>query len=164
MLASRTDIIAAHEAGHAVVSRLLGVSVVRASAADDPSVRTKVRYLRSSTADYAKALQALIIIDLAGALAETQVGKAADEGASQTDERTAFSRMLRIVLDENNLEDDELDDGLRREARARVERLRRRAAALVEQNMPAIERVAAALGEGRELTGDEIDALVRLNV
>jgi hypothetical protein len=31
---------------------------------------------------------------------------------------------------------------------------------LVEKNWPAIQRVAAALAEGRALTGDEVSALI----
>jgi hypothetical protein len=41
-----------------------------------------------------------------------------------------------------------------------VERLRPKAAALVEENWPAIERVAAALADGQILTGSEVDALM----
>jgi hypothetical protein len=103
-------------------------------------------------------MENLLLVDLSGQLAEYRATGQFDGNAWRADERNALSRALRLILDENHLRDDELDDGHRATAAALVERLRPKAAALVEEN-PA-KRVAAALADGQILTGSEVDALM----
>ena len=154
----RNAAVAAHEAGHAVVARSLGVMVVRASAKPG-AAGVVTRWRRTGVpAEYAATMEKLLLVDLSGQLAEYRATGQFDGNAWRADERNALSRALRLILDENHLRDDELDDGHRATAAALVERLRPKAAALVEEN-PA-KRVAAALADGQILTGSEVDALM----
>jgi len=91
------NIVALHEAAHATIALALGVVVSRVSvAADDSHVTT--RSPRNVPPDEHMAqLKKLIIIDLAGALAERRIGNVA------SDERNAFGRALRFVLGQYDL-------------------------------------------------------------
>jgi hypothetical protein len=138
---------ALHEAGHAVVARLLDLEVTRVSAGTDAGVRTRYRMTEIN-------LQKVVLVDLAGQLAELRCLRERWE----TDERNALSRALRIVLLRRGLRDDQLTDELRAEAAELVERLRAEAETLVGDNWAAIGRVAFALAD-HPLTQAEVDAL-----
>jgi hypothetical protein len=140
--------IALHEAGHAVVARLLDLEVTRVAAGTDAGVRTRFQVTEGN-------LQKLILVDLAGQLAELHDLRE----RWQEDERNALSRALRIVLLRRGLRDEELTDELRAEAAAMVAQLRAEAAKMVGDNWAAISRVAFALAD-HPLTQREVDALL----
>jgi hypothetical protein len=144
--------VATHEAGHCVAARVLNLVVRRASASeDDPGVITRYR-VDVPPAELAATLEKLILVDLAGPLAEYRVTGRSDGHAWLADERNALSRALRLL----GLDHAELDDS----PAELVERLRPRAAALVAENWAQIERVAAALAAGGVLTQSDVDALI----
>jgi hypothetical protein len=140
--------VALHEAGHAVVARLLDLEVTKVSAGADAGVRTRWQVTEGS-------LQRVILVDLAGQLAELHGLRE----RWQTDERNALSRALRIVLLRRGLRDEQLTDEMRAEAAELVEQLRAEAETLVTVNWPAIGRVAFALAD-HPLTQAEVDALL----
>jgi hypothetical protein len=147
---------AAHESGHAVVSRLLGIEIIRARAREgDAGVRTRFRF-GPTAAESAATLEKLALVDLAGQAAECRSLRGAEWA---TDEANAVSRALRIVLLRHGSE--ELTDALRVEAAELLASLRATVGALVEISWPAIERVAGALEAGEELAQAEIDSLIR---
>ena len=154
--------VSAHEAAHAVIARVLDLEVVRAAAGKDAGVLTRSRLSRMATAAEVMAtLERLALVDLSGPVAERRhLGDAcsADElrDAASADEANALSRARGIVLERKV----KSVDALRIEAAELVEKLRARAASLVEENWPAIERVASALSGGEPLTGVAIDALI----
>ncbi len=159
------DVIAIHEAAHATIAQVLGVVVRRVSlAAGDPHVITATRR-DVSAAKRMAALEKLILVDLAGPLAERRAVGEADVGACATDERNALSRALRFVLGQYDLRRDldlfDVDDAQRAEAVALVDGLRSRAAALVADNWLTINRVAELLlrAPDRMLTGEELKGL-----
>lgn len=143
--------VAIHEAGHATIARMLGIEVVRASAKPGAAaVRTRYKIGGSTAAEAAETIEALIVVDLAGATAEQRATGRSEPGAARADERNALRRALRLSLWTNTRLD---------EAAELVERSRPKAATLVEQHWPAIEAVAGALADDQVLTGSEIDAL-----
>jgi hypothetical protein len=140
--------IALHEAGHAVVARLLDLEVTKVAAGMDAGVRTRYQLTEGN-------LEKAIIVDLAGQLAELH----GLQERWQTDERNALSRALRIVLLRRGLRDDQLTDELRADAETLVAQLRAEAETLVGDNWAAIGRVAFALAD-HPLTQREVDALL----
>jgi hypothetical protein len=149
-----------HEAGHATIARVLGLGVRRASAsADDPHVMT--RRVGVASTQFAETVKKLLLVDLAGPLAERRAAGRSDDLACRADEQNALSRALWLVRDEHGLDDDEeLGSDHRAEAEALVAALRPRAAALVEEHWAQIWRVAAALAAGAVLHQASIDALM----
>jgi len=130
--------------------------VTRATADKEaPGVRTRFQ-LGSTASEAIAVLERLMVVDLAGPIAERRCLRE----AWQLDEDNALSRALRIVLLERGLEDDDLTEELRAEATELVRQMRTKAAVLVEENWPAIERVADALAENEQLNQAEIDALI----
>ena len=92
-MSASVDMVALHEAGHAVVARLVGIQVVRAAAGDDAGVRT--RYKPATTAAEDMSInERLVLIDLAGAAAEWMRLRQ----VWATDERNAMGRALGIVI------------------------------------------------------------------
>jgi hypothetical protein len=140
--------ISLHEAGHAVVARLVDLEVTKAMAGKDAGVRTRWRMTEID-------LQKAILVDLAGQLAALHGLRE----RWQTDERNALSRALRVVLMHHGLRDEQLTDELRGEAAELVEQLRAEATTLVADNWAAIGRVAFALAD-HPLTQAEVDALL----
>ncbi len=158
------DVIAIHEAAHATIAQAVGVVVRRVSLADgDPHVITATPR-DVPAAERMAALEKLILVDLAGPLAEHRAVGEADLSAYATDERNAFHHALRLVLGQYdlrlNLDEHSIDDTLRAEAVALVNRLRPRAAALVADNWLTINRVAERLlrAPDRMLTGAQLKA------
>lgn len=145
-----------------MISRLLDLGVTRAAARPgDSGVRTKFR-VRVSPAEWTQTVVKLLLVDLAGCSAERHAtGREPDAEASEADRHNATRRALRLVLDEHDLADDQLDDGHRIEAEKIVELLQPTAAALVAAQWPAIERVAERLAGGAVLDQVAIDALMR---
>jgi hypothetical protein len=139
---------ALHEAGHAVIARLLDLEVTKASAGTDAGVRTRWQMTEGN-------LERATLVDLAGAFSELH----ALRERWRSDERNALSRALRIVLLRRGLRDEQLTDEMRAEAAELVEQLRTEAEKLVADNWPAIGRVAFALAD-HPLTQREVDALI----
>lgn len=109
-------------------------------------------------------LEQLCVVDLAGTLAESRCDAcSADElrDAASADEKNALCRATAIVVIREGITSIE---ALPIAAAALVEKLRGKAASMVEQNWPAIERVASALSGGEPLTGDAIDGLISDNL
>ena len=159
IVSQRNAAVAAHESGHAVVARSLGVDVVRASA----KLRAAGVVTRWRRADrlVGDIMRKSCLVALAGPAAEAVAIGRIEDGAARADERNAMSYALRLLLDEQDVQNDaELNDDHRAQARALVGLLRARAAALVEKNWPQIERVAAALAAGEVLDQSRIDALM----
>jgi hypothetical protein len=151
--------VARHEAAHAVIGRAaLGVQVVRVVAAgDNPHCRTRFLFA-GDTAEKIDAMERQAIIALAGLAVEKHSPK-----ARETDWRNALAYCLRIVLLQDGIEGDDVSDEQYVKGEILVEQLRVKAAALVEANMPAIERVADALAERGQLDQADIDALIFSN-
>ncbi len=151
MMAAMPNATAFHESGHAVAARQLGLQVVRASAAPGRTgVRTR-HEIGVPPAQLAATMQKLLLVDLSGPLAEEHFAGVSDELACAKDEANALRRALRLGLWTSARLD---------EAEELVEHSRPKAAHLVQQAWPAIERVAAALADGHVLTGDQVDALM----
>ena len=152
-----------HEAGHAVAARVQNIGVVRAAAlVGDAGVHTRFRSPKTP-AQLEDLCAALIIVDLAGAIAERAGGErgGAAEEASRTDEENAAARARRLVLARRGLAGDaDLTAEMGAEAAELVDDLRQDATALVREKWPAIKRVAAALADAGELGEAEIDALI----
>jgi len=159
IVSQRNAALAAHESGHAVVARSLGVDVVRASA----KLRAAGVVTRWRRADrlVGDIMRKSCLVALAGPAAEAVAIGRIEDGAARADERNAMSYALRLLLDEQDVQNDaELNDDHRAQARALVGLLRARAAALVADNWPAILATAAALADGQILTGSEVDTLM----
>jgi ATP-dependent Zn protease len=152
------DLVALHEAGHAVVAAgMVGaVQVVSASAGAEAGVRT--RYRPSASAEEAMAMNLrLAVVDLAGMAAEWILLRA----AWKTDEENALRRCLGIVVLRRGLNPGaDITAEMRKEAAELVEELREQAAVLVEERFAAIQRVAEALAGGATLDGPGVEALI----
>ncbi len=111
-----------------MIARRLGLGIAAVTTVDPPGVTTKVP---RATANLPETLRARLITDLAGVV--------------RHDEHNALSRALEIV------------GGDPAAAAALVDTMRPKAAALIEQHWPAIERVAAALEGGTVLTESDVD-------
>jgi hypothetical protein len=133
------NIIATHEAGHAVIARMLGVEIVHSTAAGDvPCTRTRYR------GDTPQTLAKLGIVDLAGPMAEWHYLRS----AWCTDLENAMGRARRIAALNGE------------EATELLHQMRIEALALVQENWPAIERVADALAHAKSLTQADVDVLI----
>lgn len=151
--------IAIHEAGHAVIGRVLTMACGGATIVPDDElgseghaviadVETTIRQweMREKFRDYVSAVRGRIIAIQAGHEAEAELlGRAAGD---DEDDRICAAALIE-------------DAGIAadREGRSLL-RLREAARALVRRHRGAIERVAAALSERGALTGDEIDAML----
>jgi hypothetical protein len=113
-------------------------------------VRTRFQ-INVPPAEYAETVKRLLLVDLSGQLAEYRATGQFDGNAWRADERNALRRALQFGLWTSARLD---------EAEELVERWRPKAAALVEENWPAIERVAAALAAGAVLDQAGVDALM----
>ncbi len=147
-----------HESGHAVVARVLGLGVRRACASeDDHGVVTRWRRADRLARDI---MRKSCLVALAGPAAEAVAIGHVEDGAARADEANATSYALRLILDEHELHDAELNDGHRAQARWLIAFLRPRAAAFVQKNWPAISRVAERLADGEVLDQVTIDTLM----
>jgi hypothetical protein len=137
---------ALHESCHAVIARILGLSVTRATADPaNPHVHTPI------CADEL-VLERAIVVDLAAGVLDSSAA------ACATDENIAAARCRKVVAMRHRLAMD--NDLAVRVHAAILARLRRYAVALVHKHRPAIDRVAAKLAEGETLNQAEIDALI----
>jgi ATP-dependent Zn protease len=150
---------ATHEAGHAVVGRVLKLPCGHATiVADDDSAGHSItgdqweilEHWQEQHDKYRSmpvVLRARIIAFMAGAAAEKELLGVPAVGAGEDNRRIAFMG--------DDVWDTFRDDWLRWEAR-----MRRQTARLVRKHRVKIERVAAALLKRRTLQPHEIDALI----
>jgi hypothetical protein len=131
--------VAFHEAGHVLVARALDAPIKRVS------LRPDAEYFLDGLVPRATC----VLVALGGPCAQQRHSRfTADERAELWETggwRDDFTKVLRYHRYQR---DGSLADAMR-EARR-----------LVRQHWDAIERVAAALSERGELTGDEVDALL----
>ncbi|HEY1806391.1 MAG TPA: hypothetical protein VGG45_18110 [Terracidiphilus sp.] len=152
--------VTVHEAGHAVVARVCGLGVARASAGRDPCVTTVLPNDLSPAKRDVLRFVARTLVDLAGAAAEARAFGMIAVDAVRSDEQNAHWRALQFLRLARGIGDRPLTAEERATCERLVARFRPTAAKLVEQNWPSIEAVAAALAEGRTLNGDEVDGLM----
>ncbi|GGK47695.1 AAA family ATPase [Salinarimonas ramus] len=163
-------LVALHEAGHAVIARLLGhtvgsVSIVRSAGAHGrASVELPRRLTRA-------ALHGVVLVALAGRAADEVLGRGPCAGSS-TDLATATRLLARLEgaygLGERLLSVEEdhvdrllpLDAGLRDAVSRQLDLLWRHVVELVRANAPAIEAVATALVADRVIGEARLRALV----
>jgi hypothetical protein len=165
-----------HEAGHAVMARRLGIAVIYATmlSTDDTNAAAALTQRAAwfaRDADQATLLSAIekdIKICLAGPYAQSRhrprkSGRNPDEW--RDDIENASGLVAEIVLNERGAmppvgEIVTLDpDGATR-AKCIFDRLAEETDAVVEENWPAITRVAEALLIRRILIGDDVDELI----
>ena len=148
---------AVHEAGHAVIGRVLGFPCGRATIVPDPDKGTEgcaqvdtsleTWFNCESTRSEFVLHRASIIVSLAAEEAEMDVLGSASDGYDADNESVMLCAM--------EMSDVALDPDQRV-----MQRLRRQTARLVRKHRDKIERVAAALMERRTLSGGEIDELM----
>ena len=167
---------AVHEAGHAVIARVLGLvgcgsaTIVRNEAEGEPGhamlgdpwetvekwereyseelERTGIEPVRYRGLNLRSAIRARIMTSMAGAEAEIEL-----IGYRHGDD--AFDR--REIEEYTEMEDAELPDDLWQRYEPRMRRHTRR---LIRKHRDKIERVAAALQRKNTLPGEEIDRLI----
>jgi ATP-dependent Zn protease len=126
-----------HEAGHAVIGRMLGIACVYATIRPDES------QAHTAFVGEPDPLEQVLVL-MAGHEAEVEFGVIAWDNGDQDDRREIWAKLAEADLDQ------------------RCEpRLRRATRVLVRRHRNAIERVAVALLERETLLADEIDALLR---
>lgn len=134
-MSTSVDLVALHEAGHAVIARLCGLGVVSAAASDDPGVRTRYRSATTEAEDM-EINRRVALVDLAGMAAEWMCLR----DAWKSDEESARRRCLGIVVLRRGLaRDAEVTAEMREEAVELVEELRERAAEMCDQAAPPSE-------------------------
>lgn len=151
---------AIHEAGHAVVARVLGVAAgeVTIRPTEDQSIGHSIiadpRFIwQRGDGSKSKAAKSFAVALFAGAEAERLILQSQDVGDGIDRERaTACLAWAGAVRGASFVGDDVFE--------RHEERLRGRAAQLVQQHRLKIERVADALIERQTLSGAEVDALL----
>lgn len=165
--------IAYHEAGHAVVARLLNAQVnfvvMFATDATTKSVvqtRSEAYYANSGSGEQVTGFEKDIKIKLAGSLAQ----KIARRGTAgrEDDLAQAKNMALSIAMLRAGLElpppgvraTVTVDTSILDEAQTILNTLREETKALLTENWPAVERVAQALMERDLLDQDDLDRLI----
>jgi len=148
--------LAFHEAGHAVVARLLSIQIIEATISPRPEVfignvetQPAASWARGKEA-ICRALERDIQVSCAGEIAQKiyrpqslRPHQARQDCENMFMAAATYSRLNRFLTGSID---------------ALVERLRKQTVRLVRENWPKVERVAAALLERGELTQAEIDA------
>jgi hypothetical protein len=169
-----------HEAGHAVVARVLGIGIEHAVLAknDAPFDSNVLRYSAAYQGRHDQAarhagLEKDVKVSLAGPIAQhtyrplspAAQSRAADAGW-ESDYKEALGGIIRIVYEQgggdwSNVTNELLEQfRTRAETRTLLDRLSRETEELVQNNWPAIQRVATALLDRRLLYQNDIDALI----
>ena len=171
-----------HEAGHAVVARVLGVTVDHASLLVDVATKSIIYALTDSALYRARskplseqiaAAEIDAKVALAGPLAQCRYRPLTEGQKRKAQEQGWYDDMVNIksfigqilylqqggeIVDEERTVTIDIDANA---FNATWRRLNNEAQNLVDQNWQAISRVAAALLERRLLYQDDIDALMR---
>ena len=149
--ASTLEEVAYHEAGHVVVGHLLGVELASVDILRDGEggnghtiFNVPPWFRPSATLDERRRryAEAVVTTFLAGPIAEARVAGFHNLEGSGYDLDAVAREWLRLLEPPERYE-------------ARLDELTVRAEALVDENWPAIERLAQALLERRSLTGAE---------
>jgi hypothetical protein len=160
-----------HEAGHAVVARLLGVQITEAIVRFRPvryfHVQTRsAGHVARGTPDFRKGLEADIQVSLAGHIAQ-KVHRPQSYREHQTadDVQAAGQAAIRYCLEPGNGEHEDgkcfrFEGKLPPEATELLSRLHKPTVKLITENWPKVERVAGAFLERSELTQADIDAIM----
>jgi len=169
-------VIAYHEAGHAVVARLLGESIISVTIADIKEENTGV--LRPSAAYWASGTAAEVAghetdakVALAGPMAQLKSRPSRDHRAAQAIEsheedyanaQRAATHIALLLAGKPPPEPGEitLSGAVAGSYRATLERLRRETKAMLDEHWPAVKRVAKALFERDHLDQAELDRLI----
>jgi hypothetical protein len=169
-------VIAYHEAGHVVVARLLGESIISVTIAKIEEENTGV--LRPSAAHRASGTAAQVAghetdakVALAGPMAQLKSRPSRDNRAAQAIEsheedyanaETAAAHIALLLAGEPLPESGEItfSGAVAGSDRATLERLRRETKAMLDENWPAVKRVAKALFERDHLDQAELDRLI----
>jgi ATP-dependent Zn protease len=165
--------LAYHEAGHAVIARMLGISIEYATLrALDGDARALAHSAAHLAPDDLEALEKDAIVALAGPTAQQDyrpLSRAAQkrlwkDGGWHGDSMNAMNSLGTLLMrqhDEPVVPGETALKGERaEELRQLLNRTHQKAADLVKESWPAIERVAGALLTHPMLTEAEIDALI----
>jgi hypothetical protein len=166
------EAIAYHEAGHAVIARVLGIGVTHVALTDgNPGLRTLWGdyYEAHSVPARIAALERHAKVSFAGQIAQVRQRAHTDAEVRRqgkgwsTDWRNADNYTAMAVSLKKGIEPvpgTAFDSAIAAEADVLENRLLAETMILVEQNWPGIERVAKGLLRRSFLTGDDIDALI----
>jgi hypothetical protein len=170
---SNTKTVAYHEAGHAVVARVLGIGVpyVTLLPGEVGVQRQSARWLAKDDADRSVMVRAIendAKISLAGMCAQLKYRPRTDErrmrsGGWLDDIKQAKSCVAHAVHMKSGGQHVATETAVEvdhDEFWHLYEQLKQETMALVEANWPAIERTAEALLRSRALVQDDIDALI----
>jgi len=177
-MSKKPRIKAFHQAGHAVIARILGVEVIRAAMSptsddnlDDVMTRSAAWLARDVTDISAKVLafEADAKVALAGTVAQRRSypGSDAEDEIEQDVENAKSAACVVSLLMSGELLPDvpdgdrmPIDAALVEDPEATLDRLWRETVVLVTEQWPAIERVAQALERRDHLDQTEIDRLI----
>jgi hypothetical protein len=174
LVLGKKETLANHEAGHAVIARVLEIPVCYATldALDGAGAVATTSSATHLVPDDLEALEKYAIVALAGPQAQhhycpmSRVAQnRACDGAWRVDRANATSLLAILVLRQHGKPAVpgsyvELDGPETEEFGRRFSHTTQKTADLVEENWPAIQRVAAALVSRPALTEDDIDALI----
>jgi hypothetical protein len=174
VVVGKKETIAHHEAGHAVIARVLDIPVSYATldaidGAGAVVTRSRATYLAP---DDVEAPEKYAIVALAGPQAQHHyrpMSRAAQnracDGGWRVDRANATSLLAMLVLRQHGKSAVpgsyvELDGPETEEFGRLFSRTTQKTADLVQENWPAIQRVAAALLSRPSLTEEDIDAVI----
>jgi hypothetical protein len=170
----KKEAIAHHEAGHAVIARVLDIPVSYATldALDGAGVVVTTPRTTHLAPDDLETPERYAIVALAGPQAQhhyrpmsREAQNRACDGGWRVDRANATSLLAMLVLRQHGKPAEpgsyvELDGPETEEFDRLFSRTTQRTADLVEENWPAIQRVAAAMLSRPALTESDIDALI----
>jgi hypothetical protein len=162
--------IAHHEAGHAVIARVLGIGVTHVTRFLAVAQTRSATWLAldADTPTLLAAMEKDAKVSFAGPIAQQKhrYRKGADKNWSADLDYIMLLTMKSVMLRRDGIRPSSdnieytLDDAAHAEADALWERLNEETNALVNENWAAIERVANALLDCPLLTQDALDALI----
>ncbi len=171
----REAVIAHHEAGHAVIARVLGLGIAHVTIfSTDPAnlaiaLTQSATYLTSRDADHAAHMAALekdAIVCLAGPNAQMRHRRPKNQDDWEDDRRNASSLAAEAVMLSRGMPVPEkgakfsLPKDLGPEVNQLFEQFRDKSKVLVDEHWPAIVRVAEALLDHHILNETDIDDLI----
>jgi hypothetical protein len=171
-MGGRRTKLAYHEAGHAVIARVLGVEVTgvmmfRTEGATAVAMTRSAAYLArgKDIATFVAGLEIDAKVALAGAIAQHRRKPTKSQHGWGDDAKNATNCMATAVIAEREGKVPEpgivqIDAAEETRAKSMLDRARTETEALVEANWPAIERAAAALQVRAMLSQDDLDALI----